>query len=149
VLARVKLIAEPWDLGPDGYRLGGFPPEWAEWNGRYRDAVRSFWRGSEGALPDLSSRLGGSSDLFAMSGRSPHASINFVACHDGFTLHDMVTYEHKHNEANLEENGDGHDDNLSSNWGVEGETGQEEINRLRRRVQKNFLATLAFSQGVP
>jgi glycogen operon protein len=149
VLARVKLIAEPWDLGPDGFRLGGFPPEWAEWNARYRDGIRSFWRGDEGAIPELSSRLSGSSDLFAMSGRGPYASINFVACHDGFTLHDLVTYERKHNEANLEDNADGHDDNLSSNWGVEGETEQEETNRLRRRMQKNFLATLALAQGVP
>jgi glycogen operon protein len=149
VLSRVKLIAEPWDLGPDGFRAGGFPPGWAEWNARYRDAVRRFWRGDHGAVPELASRLSGSSDLFAMSGRGPHASINFVTCHDGFTLHDLVTYERKHNEANLEDNADGHDDNLSGNWGVEGETESEPINRLRRRVEKNFMATLAFSQGVP
>jgi glycogen operon protein len=149
VLSRVKLIAEPWDLGPDGYRVGGFPHEWAEWNGKYRDTVRRFWAGREGVVPELASRLSGSSDLFAMSGRGSYASNNFVTCHDGFTLHDLVTYEQKHNEANLENNADGANDNFSNNWSVEGETEQEEINRLRRRVQKNMLATLAFSQGVP
>ena len=149
VLSRVKLIAEPWDLGPEGYRLGGFPHEWAEWNARYRDAVRSFWKGDEGKVSDLASRLSGSSDLFAVSGRGPYASINFITCHDGYTLHDLVSYESKHNEANLESNADGHDDNQSCNWGVEGETTSVPVNRLRAQAKKNFLATLAFSQGVP
>jgi len=149
VLSRVKLIAEPWDLGPDGYRLGGFPAPWAEWNGRYRDCVRRFWRGDHGQVPELASRLSGSSDLFAPSGRGPHASINFVACHDGYTLHDLVSYEQKHNLANHEGNADGHDDNLSCNWGAEGPTESAAVNQLRVRMKKNFLATLAFSQGVP
>jgi isoamylase len=149
VLSRVKLIAEPWDLGPDGYRLGEFPPPWAEWNGRYRDCVRGFWRGDRGCVPELASRLSGSSDLFAMSGRGPHASINFVTCHDGYSLHDLVTYEQKHNLANGEGNADGHDDNRSCNWGAEGETESSAVNQLRLRMKKNFLATLAFSQGVP
>ena len=149
VLSRVKLIAEPWDLGPDGYRVGGFPAGWAEWNGRYRDGVRSFWRGDEGTIPELASRLSGSSDLFWPGGRGAHASVNFVACHDGFTLHDLVSYERKHNEANGEDGRDGHDDNLSCNWGVEGETESVNVNRLREQMKRNFLATLAFSQGVP
>jgi isoamylase len=149
VLSGVKLIAEPWDLGPDGYRLGGFPPPWAEWNGRYRDVLRGFWRGDGGHVAELASRLSGSSDYFAASGRGPHASVNFVTCHDGYTLHDLVSYENKHNEANGESNADGHDDNQSCNWGEEGETGSKEINELRRRMKKNFLASLVFSQGVP
>jgi isoamylase len=149
VLSRVKLIAEPWDLGPDGYRLGGFPAPWAEWNGRYRDCVRRFWRGDRGQVPELASRLSGSSDIFAPSGRGPHASVNFVTCHDGYTLQDLVSYEQKHNLANGENNADGHDDNLSCNWGAEGKTESTAINDLRLRMKKNFLATLAFSQGVP
>jgi len=149
VLSGVKLVAEPWDLGPGGYRLGGFPPDWAEWNGRYRDAVRRFWRGDEGQVPELASRLTGSSDLFQGSGRGPYASVNFVTCHDGFTLHDLVSYERKHNEANGEENRDGADDNWSRNWGHEGETEAVRIVHLRERMKRNFLATLAFSQGVP
>jgi len=149
VLSGVKLIAEPWDLGPGGYRLGGFPPDWAEWNGRYRDAVRRFWRGDEGQVPELASRLTGSSDLFQASGRGPYASVNFVTCHDGFTLHDLVSYERKHNEANGEGNRDGADDNWSRNWGHEGETEAVRIVHLRERMKRNFLATLAFSQGVP
>jgi glycogen operon protein len=149
VISRVKLIAEPWDLGPDGYRLGHFPPGWAEWNGRYRDTVRRFWRGDEGQVSELASRLAGSSDLFQTNGRGPYASVNFVTCHDGFTLHDLVTYEHKHNERNLEQGLDGADDNWSRNWGVEGETDAVHITRMRERVQRNLLATLAFSQGVP
>ena len=149
VLSRVKLIAEPWDLGPDGYRVGGFPAPWAEWNGLYRDSVRRFWRGDSGQVPELASRLSGSSDLFGPSGRGPHASVNFVTCHDGYTLHDLVSYEHKHNLANGEENADGHDDNLSCNWGAEGPTESAAINDLRARMKKNFLAMLAFSQGVP
>jgi len=149
VLSRVKLIAEPWDIGPAGYRVGGFPPGWTEWNGRYRDSVRRFWRGDEGQVPELASRLSGSSDLFQGSDRGPFASINFVTCHDGFTLLDLVSYEQKHNQANLEDNRDGTNDNNSRNWGVEGATRAQQVQRLRDRMRKNFLATLAFSQGVP
>jgi len=149
VLRSVKLIAEPWDVGPGGYRLGGFPPGWAEWNGRYRDCVRRFWRSDEGQVPELASRLSGSSDIFNSSDRGPHASVNFVACHDGFTLHDLVSYEEKHNHANGEDNRDGANDNNSKNWGHEGDTSAAWVNRLRDRMRKNLLATLAFSQGVP
>jgi glycogen operon protein len=145
----VKLIAEPWDLGPGGYRLGGFPPGWAEWNARYRDCVRKFWRGDSGQVPELASRLSGSSDIFPSPDRTPYASINFVTCHDGFTLEDLVSYERKHNEANREDNRDGTDDNASRNWGVEGETTSPPVLKLRDRMRKNFLATLALSQGVP
>lgn len=148
VLSRVKLIAEPWDLGPGGYQVGNFPTPWSEWNDKYRDTVRRFWRG-EPVVPELASRLSGSSDLFQMSDRSPSASINFVTCHDGFTLHDLVTYERKHNRANGENNRDGTDDNASRNWGHEGETDTVQIVRMRERMQRNFLATLLFSQGVP
>lgn len=149
VLRSVKLIAEPWDVGPGGYRLGGFPPGWAEWNGRYRDCVRRFWRADEGQVPELASRLSGSSDIFNSNDRGPHASVNFVACHDGFTLHDLVSYEEKHNLDNGEDNRDGANDNYSKNWGHEGETNAAWVLRLRDRMRKNFLATLAFSQGVP
>jgi glycogen operon protein len=149
VLSTVKLIAEPWDVGPGGYRLGAFPPGWAEWNGRYRDCVRRFWRGDEGQVPELASRLSGSSDIFQGSDRGPYASINFVTCHDGYTLEDLVSYERKHNEANGEHNRDGADDNWSRNWGVEGETGAAPVVRLRDRMKRNYIATLAFSQGVP
>ena len=149
VLQCVKLIAEPWDLGPGGYRLGGYPPGWAEWNGRYRDCIRRFWRGDEGQVPELASRLSGSSDIFHGGDRGPYASINFVTCHDGFTLRDLVSYERKHNEANGEDNRDGNSDNASKNWGVEGETRSVQVQRLRDRMMKNMLATLAFSQGVP
>ncbi len=149
VLSQVKLIAEPWDLGPGGYRLGAFPPAWAEWNGRYRDTVRRFWRSDEGQVPELASRLSGSSDIFQPSDRGPYSSINFIACHDGFTLRDLVSYEHKHNEANGEDNRDGANDNWSKNWGAEGDTDQQSVLQLRDRVAKNFIATLAFSQGVP
>ncbi|MFO0567814.1 MAG: glycogen debranching protein GlgX [Polyangiaceae bacterium] len=149
VLSRVKLIAEPWDVGPGGYRLGAFPPLWAEWNGRYRDTVRRFWRGDENQVPELASRLSGSSDIFQGSDRGPYASVNFVACHDGFSLRDLVSYEQKHNEANGEQNRDGANENFSKNWGVEGDTDAATVTRLRDRVMKNFLATLAFSQGVP
>jgi glycogen operon protein len=149
VLNRVKLIAEPWDLGPSGYRLGAFPPPWAEWNGRYRDTVRRFWRGDDGQVPELASRLSGSSDVFQGSDRGPYASVNFVTCHDGFSLRDLVSYEKKHNESNGEGNRDGADDNFSRNWGVEGETDSAPVLRLRERMVKNFFATLAFSQGVP
>lgn len=149
VLAQVKLIAEPWDLGPGGYQTGRFPPGWSEWNDKYRDAVRHFWRGNPGRVGDLASRLSGSSDLFATSNRTPEASVNFVTCHDGFTLEDLVCYEAKHNEANLEDNRDGTNHNLSRNWGVEGPTDVGHIVRLREQIKRNFLATLAFSQGVP
>ncbi|GIW39663.1 MAG: glycogen operon protein GlgX homolog [Candidatus Binatia bacterium] len=149
VLSNVKLIAEPWDLGPGGYQIGNFPGGWAEWNGKYRDAVRRFWRGDPGVVPELAYRLSGSSDLYGASDRSPFASINFVTCHDGFTLHDLVTYERKHNEANGEDNRDGADENYSRNWGVEGETDSVPVNRMRERMKRNFLATLVFSQGVP
>jgi glycogen operon protein len=149
VLSRVKLIAEPWDLGQGGYRLGGFPPGWAEWNARYRDSIRRFWRGDEGQVPELASRLSGSSDIFHGGDRGPFASVNFVTCHDGFTLRDLVSYEHKHNDANLEENRDGVNENFSRNWGAEGETSSTPTLRMRERMRKNLLATLAFSQGVP
>jgi len=149
VLGQVKLIAEPWDIGPGGYRLGGFPPGWAEWNGRYRDSIRRFWAGDEGQVPELASRLSGSSDIFQASDRGPYASVNFITCHDGFTLRDLVSYERKHNEANGEGNRDGHDDNHSRNWGHEGDTRAAWVNRMRERMVKNMFATLAFSQGVP
>ncbi|MGN6391905.1 MAG: glycogen debranching protein GlgX [Gemmatimonadales bacterium] len=149
VLSRVKLIAEPWDLGPDGYQVGSFPAGWAEWNGKYRDAVRRFWRGDAGRVGELASRLSGSSDLFGAEGRGPLASVNFVTCHDGFTLHDLVSYEHKHNLANGEDNRDGTDYNLSRNWGAEGPATTTQIARVRERVKRSLLATLAFSQGVP
>ncbi|MGH3116186.1 MAG: glycogen debranching protein GlgX [Gaiellales bacterium] len=149
VVSRVKLIAEPWDLGPDGYHVGKFPIGWGEWNGKYRDSVRRFWRGDPGQVGELASRLAGSSDLYEPSQRSPQASINFVTCHDGFTLHDLVSYEAKHNEANGEQNRDGSDHNLSRNWGAEGPTEAVHVVRMRERIKRNFLATLAFSQGVP
>jgi glycogen operon protein len=149
VLSAVKLIAEPWDVGPGGYRLGGFPPGWAEWNGRYRDCVRRFWRGDEGQVPELASRLSGSSDIFQGSDRGPYASINFVTCHDGYTMQDLVSFERKHNEQNGEHNRDGADDNWSRNWGAEGDTAAAPVLRLRERMKRNFMATLAFSQGVP
>jgi glycogen operon protein len=149
VLAGVKLIAEPWDLGPGGWQLGAFPAGWAEWNASWRDSVRRFWRGDEGQAAGLASRLSGSSDLFQASDRGPHASINFVTCHDGFTLHDLVSYEAKHNLANGEDNADGSDANHSRHWGAEGETEKLHVLRMRERMKRNFLATLAFSQGVP
>ncbi|HEX5386043.1 MAG TPA: glycogen debranching protein GlgX [Gemmatimonadales bacterium] len=149
VLAQVKLIAEPWDLGPGGYQIGRFPIGWSEWNGKYRDTTRAFWRGDPGQVPELASRLAGSSELYASSQRSPQASVNFITCHDGFTLRDLVSYEDKHNEANGEDNRDGTDHNLSRNWGVEGPTESPEILRLRDRVARSLIATLAFSQGVP
>ena len=149
VISQTKLIAEPWDLGAGGYQVGQFPTGWAEWNGKYRDTVRRFWRGDHGQVPDLAYRLSGSSDLYQVRRRHTYGSINFVACHDGFSLHDLVCYNEKHNEANGESNRDGHDDNLSFNWGVEGPTVVPRINRLRERIKRNFLATLAFSQGVP
>jgi isoamylase len=149
VLSTVKLIAEPWDASPEGYRLGQFPSGWSEWNGAYRDCVRRFWRGDAGVVPELASRLAGSSDIYAPSGRQTYASVNFVTCHDGFTLTDLVSYEHKRNEANGEDNRDGSDTNFSRNWGVEGETDSVRIQRARDRMKRNFLATLMLSQGVP
>lgn len=148
-LSATRLIAEPWDPGPGGYQLGQFPSHWTEWNDRYRDKVRRFWRGDEDQLSGLAKRLHGSSDIFESSGRPPQASINFVTSHDGFTLRDLVSYEKKHNEANGEDNRDGHAHNLSINHGVEGETGDSEVNQLRRRQRLNILATLLLSKGTP
>jgi len=149
VLSRVKLIAEPWDIGGDGYRLGGFPPGWSEWNGRYRDTVRRFWRGDGGVIGDMASRLTGSSDMFRWGGRRPWASLNFVTCHDGFTLADLVSYEHKRNDANGEDNRDGTDANYSWNCGTEGPSDSPAVGSLRTRQMRNMLATLLLSQGVP
>jgi isoamylase len=149
VLATAKLIAEPWDVGPGGYQVGNFPVRWAEWNGKFRDAIRKYWRGDDGVVPELASRLAGSADIYEGTGRAVYASINFITAHDGYTLYDLVSYERKHNEANGESNQDGHDDNLSRNWGVEGETNDERILDLRFRLMRDFLGTLAFSQGVP
>jgi glycogen operon protein len=148
VLSTVKLIAEPWDVGPDGYQLGRFPQGWSEWNGRYRDSIRQFWRGDEGMVPEVASRLSGSSDIFAPSRRTTYASVNFVTCHDGFTLTDLVTYEERHNEENGEDNRDGTSENYSCNWGVEGETESVQTKDLRERMKRNMLATVMFSQGV-
>lgn len=149
LLSGLKLIAEPWDIGPGGYQLGNFPPPWSEWNDDYRDTVRRFWRGSPGILPTFARRLHGSSDIFERSGRTPYASINFITSHDGYTLRDLVSYEKRHNEANGENNRDGHHDNLSVNFGIEGETDSLQIRQRRSRQQRNFLATLFLSQGVP
>jgi len=148
-LRYVKLIAEPWDIGPEGYQLGHFPAGWAEWNDLYRDGVRNFWRGTPGVLGSFAERFAGSSDLFRASGRRPTASINYVACHDGFTLYDTTAYNEKHNEANLEDNRDGHNHNLSWNCGVEGPTGDPAVIELRERQIRNMFATLLLSQGVP
>lgn len=148
-LAAVKMIAEPWDIGPGGYQLGGFPPGWSEWNDRYRDTVRRFWRGDSGMLPDFARRLHGSSDIFEHSGRKPSASINFIVSHDGFTLNDLVSYAQKHNEENQEGNQDGHSENFSDNYGVEGPTLIYEIEEVRKRQRRNFLVTLLVSQGTP
>ncbi len=149
ILSTVKLIAEPWDLGEGGYQVGNFPVLWTEWNGRYRDTVRRFWRGEWWTVPDMGYRLTGSSDLYEDDGRHPHASINFITAHDGFTLRDLVTYEKKRNEANGEENRDGSDDNAAWNCGVEGEADDATIRELRARQQRNFWLTLMVSQGVP
>ena len=149
VLAKVKLIAEPWDIGPGGYQLGNYPSGWSEWNDRYRDTCRRFWKGDPGVLPEFARRIHGSSDLFEHSGRAPSSSINFMTSHDGFTLHDLVTYNDKHNEANKEHNRDGHHANFSANYGVEGETDDINVNATRQRQQRNILATLIFSQGTP
>ena len=149
VVSRVKLIAEPWDVGDGGYQVGNFPPLWSEWNGRYRDTVRDFWRGEAGALPELASRLTGSSDLYAGEHRRPRAGINFVTAHDGFTLRDLVSYNDKHNEANGEDNRDGESHNRSWNCGAEGDTDDRDVLTLRARQQRNLLTTLLVSQGVP
>ena len=149
VLSQVKLIAEPWDVGAGGYQVGAFPWQWAEWNGRYRDAVRSHWTGNPGTLGEVATRITGSADLYAHSGRRPLASVNFLTAHDGFTLEDLVSYEEKHNEANGEDNRDGHDDNRSTNCGVEGPSNDPDVLECRDRLKRSFVATLMLSQGVP
>jgi len=149
VLSQVKLIAEPWDVGEGGYQVGNFPVPWSEWNGKYRDAVRSFWKGDEGRIGEMGYRLTGSPDLYQHNGRRPYASINFVTAHDGFTLNDLVSYNEKHNELNGDGNHDGDNNNLSWNCGVEGPTDDPQINALRERQRRNFLTTLFLSQGVP
>ena len=149
VLSQVKLIAEPWDVGPGGYQVGGFPVGWAEWNGQYRDTIRKFWKGEDGQISALASRLSGSADIYQWTRRAAYASVNLVTAHDGYTLHDLVSYEQKHNEANGENNQDGANDNISRNWGAEGPTDDPAILDSRYRAMRNFLATLAFSQGVP
>src|SRR3712207_3473150 len=146
-LSQVKLIAEPWDCGPGGYQVGRFSPGWAEWNDRYRDTVRAFWRGDEGMLPDLAARLTASADLFDKRGRKPWACVNFITAHDGFTLNDLVSYNDKHNEANGEDNRDGHSHNLSNNYGSEGPTDDADIRNVRFRQMRNMLATLLLSRG--
>ncbi|MEU3651114.1 glycogen debranching protein GlgX [Lentzea sp. NPDC034063] len=149
VVSQVKLIAEPWDVGPGGYQVGNFPPLWTEWNGKFRDTVRDFWRGEPATMGEFASRITGSSDLYQDDGRRPYASINFVTAHDGFTLNDLVSYNDKHNEANGEDNRDGEDHNRSWNCGVEGPTDDEEVLTLRRRQRRNLMATMLLSQGVP
>ena len=149
IFSRVKLIAEPWDLGSGGYQVGGFPSSWSEWNGRYRDTVRDFWRSQPSTLPEFASRLMGSSDLYQVNGRRPVASVNFITAHDGFTMNDLVSYNEKHNEANGEGNRDGESNNRSWNCGVEGPTNIPDVNDLRQRQMRNMFATLLFSQGIP
>ncbi|HEX3648782.1 MAG TPA: alpha-amylase family glycosyl hydrolase, partial [Pseudonocardiaceae bacterium] len=149
VVSQVKLIAEPWDVGPGGYQVGNFPPLWTEWNGKYRDTVRDFWRGEPATLGEFASRITGSSDLYQDDGRRPFASINFVTAHDGFTLNDLVSYDRKHNEANGEGGRDGSDDNRSWNCGVEGPTDDQDVLALRHRQRRNMLASMLLSQGVP
>ena len=149
IISRVKLIAEPWDLGSGGYQVGGFPSSWSEWNGRYRDTVRDFWRSRPSTLPEFASRLMGSSDLYQVNGRRPVASVNFITAHDGFTMNDLVSYNEKHNEANGEGNRDGESNNRSWNCGVEGPTNIPDVNDLRQRQMRNMFATLLFSQGIP
>jgi glycogen operon protein len=149
VLSGMKLIAEPWDVGEGGYQVGAFPPLWSEWNGKYRDTARDFWRGEPATLDDFAYRITGSSDLYTWNGRSPFASVNFVTAHDGFTLHDLVSYNEKHNDANGEDNRDGESHNRSWNCGAEGPTEDPEVNALRERQKRNFLVTLVLSQGVP
>lgn len=149
VLAHCKLIAEPWDIGPGGYQVGNYPTGWAEWNDRYRDTCRRFWRGEPGRLPEFARRIHGSSDIFEHSRREPSSSVNFIASHDGFTLADLVSYKNRHNEANKENNNDGHHSNFSDNYGVEGPTKDEKVQAVRERQKRNFLATLFLSQGTP
>ncbi|PJE22846.1 MAG: glycogen debranching enzyme, partial [Mycobacterium sp.] len=149
IVSQVKLIAEPWDVGPGGYQVGNFPPQWTEWNGKFRDSIRDFWRGEDAILSEFASRISGSADLYEHTARRPVASINFVTAHDGFTLRDLVSYNEKHNEANGEDNNDGESHNRSWNCGAEGPTDDPEINTLRARQQRNFLATTILSQGVP
>jgi isoamylase len=149
VISQVKLIAEPWDIGPGGYQVGNFPILWAEWNGRYRDTVRKFWRGDTGQVGDLAFRLTGSSDLYERGGRKPYASVNFVTAHDGFSLNDLTSYNDKHNESNREDSKDGTNDNLSWSCGVEGQTGDANVNVIREKQRRNLMATLILSQGVP
>ncbi|TXI42202.1 MAG: glycogen debranching enzyme, partial [Mycobacterium sp.] len=148
-VSQVKLIAEPWDVGPGGYQVGNFPPQWTEWNGKYRDTVRDFWRGEPGSLGEFAYRISGSADLYAHTARRPVASINFVTAHDGFTLRDLVSYNEKHNMDNREGNNDGESHNRSWNCGAEGPTDDPGITQLRSRQQRNFLTTLLLSQGVP
>jgi glycogen operon protein len=149
VLSQVKLIAEPWDVGDGGYQVGGFPTGWSEWNGKYRDATRSYWKGDEGRIGEIAYRLTGSPDLYQHDGRRPYASVNFITSHDGFTLNDLVSYNEKHNAANGENNQDGDNNNQSWNCGAEGLTDDAKINALRRKQRRNFLTTLFVSQGVP
>jgi isoamylase len=149
IISQVKLIAEPWDVGEGGYQVGNFPPLWSEWNGKYRDTVRDFWRGTDQTLAEFAYRLTGSSDLYEGTARKPYASVNFITAHDGFTLRDLVSYNEKHNEANGEENRDGESHNRSWNCGAEGSTDDEKVQALRRRQMRNFLTTLMISQGVP
>jgi glycogen operon protein len=149
VVSQVKLIAEPWDVGPGGYQVGNFPPQWTEWNGKYRDTVRDFWRGEPATIGEFAARITGSADLYETSGRRPAASINFVTAHDGFTLLDLVSYNEKHNEANQDDNNDGESHNRSWNCGVEGPTDDPAVLALRAQQRRNFLATLFLSQGVP
>ena len=149
MLSQVKLIAEPWDCGIGGYQVGGFPPGWMEWNDRFRDTARAFWRGDVGQVPELANRLTASGDLFNQRGRRPSASVNFITAHDGFTLNDLVSYNEKHNEANDDGNRDGNDNNLSCNYGIEGPTDDESVNAFRKRQIRNFLSTLFLSQGTP
>ena len=149
VLARTKLVGEPWDIGPGGYQVGGFPPGWAEWNDKYRDTVRDYWKDGDGTAPDFAARLLGSGDIYDQRGRRPWASVNFISAHDGFTLNDLVSYNEKHNEANGEDNKDGHSDNRSANYGVEGPTDDAGINAVRDRQKRNLLATLLLSHGTP
>jgi glycogen operon protein len=149
VLNQVKLIAEPWDIGEGGYQVGKFPPKWSEWNGRYRDSMRDYWRGELGFLGEMARRFSGSSDLYGDTGRRPFASINFVTAHDGFTLTDLVSYNSKHNEANKDDNKDGSDDNKSWNCGAEGPTDNEDVIRLRNKQRRNFMTALLLSQGIP
>ena len=149
VLSKVKLVGEPWDIGPGGYQVGGFPPGWAEWNDKYRDTVRDYWKDTDGTAPDFAARLLGSGDIYDQRGRRPWASVNFISAHDGFTLNDLVSYNDKHNEANGEDNKDGHGDNRSFNYGVEGPTDDQAINAVRDQQKRNFLATLLLSHGTP